>query len=107
MLQLTRAFTSSIPRTGDGGPRHLEGWRALPTLPAVLFRFLGLVANAGTSDPQLVELIWNDPALLARALAAVHASPATRNLPVTQLRVAIASLGRERLRHLAYTTSLL
>ena len=107
MLQLTRAFTTSIPRTGDGAPRPLEGWRALPTLPAVLFRFLGLVADLGTSDPQLVELIWTDPALLARAMAAVNASPATRNLPVTQLRLAIASLGRERLRHLAYTTSLL
>ena len=107
MLASTLSVPISIPRTGDGAPRHLEGWRALPTLPAVLFRFLGLVADPGTSDPQLVELIWTDPALLARAMAAVNASPATRNLPVTQLRLAIASLGRQRLRHLAYTTPLL
>ena len=107
MLASTITVPTSIPRAGDAAPRHLEGWRALPTLPAVLFRFLGLVADPSTSDPQLVELTWTDPALLARAMAAVNASPATRNLPVTQLRLAIASLGRQRLRHLAYTTPLL
>ena len=92
---------------GNGAPRFVEGWRALPTLPAVLFRFLGLVADRETTDEQLAELIWTDPALLARAISAVNASTAERNLPAGQIRQAIASLGRERLRQLAYTTPLL
>ena len=107
MLEPSRTGTTSIPVTGDATCRQWEGWRALPTLPAVLFRFLGLVADSGTSDQQLAELIWTDPALLARAMAAVNASPSSSNLPVTQLRLAISWLGRERLRHLAYTTPLL
>lgn len=107
MLESSRTVAASIPRTGDGASRPLDGWRALPTLPAVLFRFLGLVADSGTSDLQLAHLVWTDPALLARAMSAVNASPATRNLPVTELCQAIAWLGRERLRHLAYTTPLL
>jgi putative nucleotidyltransferase with HDIG domain len=73
----------------------------------VLFRFLGLVADRSTTDEQLAEMIWTDPALLARAISAVNASPRERNLPAGQLRQAIASLGRERLRQLAYTTPLL
>lgn len=107
MLESSRTVTTSIAITADGASRRREGWKALPTLPAVLFRFLGLVADPGTTDQQLVELIWTDPALLARAMAVVSASPSSSNLPVTQLRLAIAALGRERLRHLAYTTPLL
>ena len=107
MKTVTNATT--FPRVGNGAPPHSAkaGWRALPTLPAILFRFLGLVADRGATNAQLADLIWTDPALLARALSAVNASPAYRNLAVGQLRPAIASLGRERLRHLAYTTPLL
>jgi len=107
MLESSRTVAASVPRAGDGASRPVDGWRALPTLPAVLFRFLGLVADSGTSDQQLAHLVWTDPALLARAMSAVNASPATRNLPVTKLREAIGWMGRERLRHLAYTTPLL
>jgi putative nucleotidyltransferase with HDIG domain len=92
---------------GNGAPALAEGWRALPTLPAALFQFLGLVADRGTTDEQLAEMIWTDPALLARAITAVNASTAERNLPAGQIRQAIALLGRERLRQLAYTTPLL
>lgn len=107
MLESSRTVVNYIPRNGEGVSRPLDGWRTLPTLPAVLFRFLGLVADSGTSDQQLADLVWTDPALLARAMAAVHASPSARNLSVPQLRQEIAGLGRERLRHLAYTTPLL
>jgi putative nucleotidyltransferase with HDIG domain len=72
-----------------------------------LFRFLGLLADRRTTDEQLVELIWMDPALLARAISSVNAPAAGRNLPAGQMCQAIASLGRERLRQLAYTTPLL
>ena len=101
--------TTIFPRAGNGAQRPSagNGWRELPTLPAVLFRFLGLVADRTATNEQLADVIWTDPALLARALSAVNASPACRNLPVEQYRTAIASLGRERLRHLAYTTPLL
>jgi len=100
---------TTFPRAGNGAPHPSApaGSRALPTLPAILFRFLGLVADRGATNEQLADLIWTDPALLARALSAVNASPAYRHLAVGQLRPAIASLGRERLRHLAYTTPLL
>ena len=101
----------AVPSNGangeNGAPRLVEGWRALPTLPAVLFQFLGLVADRETTDEQLAELIWTDPALLARAISAVNASTAERNLPAGQIRQAIGLLGRERLRQLAYTTPLL
>ena len=106
----TKNLASADPGNGNGGngaARFVEGWRALPTLPAVLFQFLGLVADRETADEQLPELIWTDPALLARAISAVNASTAERNLPAGQIRQAIASLGRERLRQLAYTTPLL
>ena len=43
---------------------------ALPTLPSVLFRFLGLVGNPETTAEDLADFIWKDPALLARALPA-------------------------------------
>jgi putative nucleotidyltransferase with HDIG domain len=73
----------------------------------VLFRFLGLVADPRTTDTELARLIWTDPALLARAMSVVNASPLERNLPAAHLSERIASLGRERLRQLAYTTPLL
>ncbi|MBF8305612.1 MAG: hypothetical protein HW398_800 [Acidobacteria bacterium] len=110
MLETLRPVTTTIvPRAGNGAPRPAAGtgWRELPTLPAVLFRFLGLVADRSATNEQLADVIWTDPALLSRALSVVNASPAYRNLPVGHLRAAIASLGRERLRHLAYTTPLL
>ncbi len=109
MLASTITAPTPVAQSHDanGAPRFVEGWRALPTLPAVLFRFLGLVADARTTDQELAELIWTDPALLARAMSALNASSVERNLPAGQLRQAIASLGRERLRRLAYTTPLL
>ena len=87
---------TTFPRAGNGAPHPSApaGSRALPTLPAILFRFLGLVADRGATNEQLADLIWTDPALLARALSAVNASPAYRHLAVGQLRPAIASLGR-------------
>ena len=108
---LTSTKTAPTPAVlshgGNGAPRFVEGWRALPTLPAVLFRFLGLVADPRTTEQELAELIWTDPALLGRAMSAVNASAGERNVAAGQLRPAIASLGRERLRQLAYTTPLL
>ena len=68
-IELAPAVPSSADSNANGGngaPRFVEGWRALPTLPAVLFQFLGLVADRNTTDEQLAELIWTDPALLAR-----------------------------------------
>lgn len=93
-------------RTRERTSPYLEGVRALPTLPSILFRFLGLVADPGVSNQQLADFIWRDPALLARAIPAVSASPSTRTLPVSQLRQGIAWLGREYLRNIAYTTPL-
>jgi putative nucleotidyltransferase with HDIG domain len=108
MPQLTKTDAPAVAvHTTNAGPRFVESWRALPTLPAVLFRFLGLVADPRTTEQELAGLIWTDPALLARAMSAVNNSPAERNLPAAQLSEAIASLGRERLRQLAYTTPLL
>lgn len=88
-----------------------EEVRALPTLPSVLFRFLGLVGDRQTSNETLAEFICQDPALLARVLPVLPAAPAPgQNEGVMcerTLHQAVASLGRERIRALAHTTPLL
>ncbi len=82
-----------------------EGLRALPTLPAALFRFLGLVGDSSVETQELADFIWTDPALLSRALPVVAFSEAGEGS--ASLREAIASLGRACLRRLAFTTPLL
>ena len=78
--------------------------RALPTLPSVLFRFLGLVGDSSVSATELADFIWKDPALLCRALPIVASRRAGDG---SSLRMGIVSLSRERIRNLALTTPLL
>lgn len=98
--------TRSNPVCEDAASFYLEGLRALPTLPSVLFRFLGLIADPDVTEQQLADFIWKDPALLSRAIPLLRASSGGRTLPASQLRQAIGRLGRERIRNLAFTTPL-
>jgi HD-like signal output (HDOD) protein len=86
-----------------------DGWweslRALPTLPAALFRYLGLIGDSSVGTQDLADFIWTDPALLSRALPLVRFSDAGEGSG--SLREAIASLGRAGLRRLAVSTPLL
>ena len=86
---------------------YLQGLRALPTLPSVLFHFLGLIADPAVSEQQLAEFIWKDPSLLARVISTMNSSSPDRSFPANYLPQAIATLNRDRIRHLAYTTPLL
>jgi HD-like signal output (HDOD) protein len=83
------------------------GMWALPTLPSVLFRFLGLVGDPGVGTLELAEFIWKDPALLSRALPMASAPSMATSEEGGSLRAAVADLGRQRLRNLAFTTPLL
>ena len=86
---------------------YLEGVRALPTFPSVLFRFLGLLADPGVRAEQLADFLYKDPGLLARVIPLVNLSSSGESVPVGYWKQAIASLGRERIRNLAFTTPLL
>jgi HD-like signal output (HDOD) protein len=81
--------------------------RALPTLPSVLFRFLGLVGDPNVSTAELADFIWKDPALLSRALPMVTVLWGRDTGSEGTLRKRIVSLSRERIRNLAFTTPLL
>ena len=82
-----------------------EGLRALPTLPAALFRYLGLVGDNSVGTQEFADFIWTDPALLSRALPLVTFSEIGEGSG--SLREGIASLGRAPLRRLAFSTPLL
>ncbi len=103
-----RVFENSRIQVGPGGVISIsESLRALPTLPAVLFRFLGLIADPQTPLQQLADFICSDPALLARILAGLNSAGDQKAGVGNSTRQAIALLGRERIRNLAYTTPLL
>src|ERR1051325_2410748 len=101
----TQAWIEGLPQTRSHWSEAdwCADMRALPTLPSVLFRFLGLVGDANVSNAELADFIWKDPALLSRALPIVASR---RDLSGT-LRQRIVSLSRERIRNLAFTTPLL
>lgn len=105
----TRDWVEAKPRKAAalGERPWWTDMRALPTLPSVLFRFLGLVGDPKIEIAKLAEFIWMDPALLARALPmAAFTSARTAEGEESYLK-AIAALGRERIRKLAFTTPLL
>ncbi|MSO20633.1 MAG: HDOD domain-containing protein [Acidobacteria bacterium] len=81
-----------------------DGVRALPTLPSVLFRFLGLVGDSRNTVEEIAEFVCQDPALLARVLPVLPEG--FSSVDDKPLRQAISSLGRDRLRALAHTTPL-
>ena len=88
-----------------------EDWcgdmRALPTLPSVLFRFLGLVGDPNITSAELADFIWRDPALVARVLPVIASQWNSSAGSGSAFRDGIASLSRERIRNLAFTTPLL
>ena len=98
----------TIPRAAApfSGQDWLADMRALPTLPSVLFRFLGLVGDPAVGADELARYIWKDAALLSRALPLTDSRNRTQGLDGS-LEQSIASLGRERIRNLAFTTPLL
>jgi HD-like signal output (HDOD) protein len=83
------------------------GMRALPTLPSVLFRFLGLVGDPKVGTEELADFIWKDPALLTRALPLVASTWSRPEEATASLHKGIVGLNRERIRNLAFTTPLL
>ena len=99
----TAAAKTSTPSEQD----WWAGMRALPTLPSVLFRFLGLVGDVKITTEELANFIWKDPALLARILPMVASGWGCTEGQENSLRDEIAALGRERIRKVAFTTPLL
>jgi HD-like signal output (HDOD) protein len=105
----TQIWVDAVPREAALPSGH-EWWadmRALPTLPSVLFRFLGLVGDPEVGTPELAEFIWKDPALLSRALPLASVNRTRDKCDDQSLQSAIARLSRERIRNLALTTPLL
>ena len=105
----TQTWIESVPQRA-ARQNESDWWvsmRALPTLPSVLFRFLGLVGDPKVGAAELADFIWKDPALLARALPLAAANWSRMDEADDSLRNAIASLSRERIRNLAFTTPLL
>ncbi|MBI3933600.1 MAG: HDOD domain-containing protein [Acidobacteria bacterium] len=105
----TQTWFEAMPQ---GSSLHHENdrWvdlRALPTLPSVLFRFLGLLGDPKVGTEELADYIWKDPALLSRALPMATSTWNRTGVSGDSLQKAIASLNRERIRHLAFTTPLL
>ncbi|MDP2735015.1 MAG: HDOD domain-containing protein, partial [bacterium] len=66
IFESTTATEVPLEATSTEAHPYLQGLRALPTLPSVLFHFLGLIADPAVSEQQLAEFIWKDPSLLAR-----------------------------------------
>ena len=107
-IMATQILVESVPR-GAASLHEYDWWfdmRALPTLPSVLFRFLGLVGDPAVDADELAKYIWKDPALLSRAMPLAASRNRTQE-PDGSLQQSIASLGRERLRNLGFTTPLL
>jgi HD-like signal output (HDOD) protein len=103
-------WVEAVPRGVEAEVEQDWSVRALPTLPSVLFRFLGLVGNRETTAEELADFIWRDPALLSRILPMATGSWSRTGLDGAEegaLRKAVASLSRERIRSLAFTTPLL
>jgi len=105
----TQTWVETMPATAASHSEQ-DWWvdlRALPTLPSVLFRFLGLVGDSKVGPEELAEFIWKDPALLSRALPLATANRDRVAREEQSLQKEIASLSRARLRNLAFTTPLL
>ena len=105
----TQIWVEATPREtalGSAGDWWVD-MRALPTLPSVLFRFLGLVGDPKVSSKELAEFIWKDPALLSRALPIASDNWDRGQDGEESLQKSIAMLSRERIRKLAFTTPLL
>jgi len=103
----TQMWLETMPKASLIGEGDWMGdMRALPTLPSVLFRFLGLVGNPSVSQSELADYIWKDPALLARVLPLAEAG-ATRRGAADSLQSHIAALSHARIRNIAFTTPLL
>ncbi|MBI2820307.1 MAG: HDOD domain-containing protein [Acidobacteria bacterium] len=105
----TQIWVEAVPG-GTASLNEYDWWfdmRALPTLPSVLFRFLGLVGDSKVSTKELADYIWKDPALLSRALPMAAAGWGRGAGEHESLQNAIAALSRERIRNLAFTTPLL
>jgi len=105
----TQTWVEATPREtalGSAGDWWVD-MRALPTLPSVLFRFLGLVGDPKVSSKELAEFIWKDPALLSRALPIAADNWDGGQDGEESLQKSIAMLSRERIRKLAFTTPLL
>jgi len=105
----TQIWVEATPREtalGSAGDWWVD-MRALPTLPSVLFRFLGLVGDPKVGTKELAEFIWKDPALLSRALPIAADNWDRGQDGEESLQKSIAILSRERIRKLAFTTPLL
>ncbi|MBI4461121.1 MAG: HDOD domain-containing protein [Acidobacteria bacterium] len=101
------AGQAAAPECSAASYPFLNGFRALATLPSALFHFLGLIANPDSDGQQVAEFIWKDPGLLARAISILNTGSCEQSLAANQLQPAIASLPRNRVRYLSYTTPLL
>jgi HD-like signal output (HDOD) protein len=105
----TPVWVEATPR--EAALLSAEDWwadlRALPTLPSVLFRFLGLVGDSKVGSKELAEFIWKDPALLSRALPIAAVNWNRAEGCEDSLQQSIGRLSRERIRKLAFTTPLL
>jgi HD-like signal output (HDOD) protein len=103
----TQLWHDTMPKASlPGEGEWMSDMRALPTLPSVLFRFLGLVGNSSVSQAELADYIWKDPALLARVLPLAEAD-AVRRGSSGSIQTQIAALSHARIRNIAFTTPLL
>src|SRR5688572_17494390 len=110
LYQWGQSVASFAGASSESPAAEREWWaslQALPTLPSVLFRFLGLVGDPQKTTEEMAEFICQDPALLARVLPLLPEGFSAANSGGTSLRQAVGSLDRERMRALAHTTPLI
>lgn len=97
---------SPLPVSVDG-KSYLQGFRALPTIPSIVFGLVSLLADPKSTDAELAEFIWKSPSLLSAAINMLNSRTAECSISADRLQQEIAQLGKNRLRILSFQTPLL
>jgi putative nucleotidyltransferase with HDIG domain len=83
---------------------HIE---SLPTLPEVIIRLMATVNDPDSSADDVKEILVHDPALAAQILKIVNSASFGMYERIGDLNQAIVLLGFNRLRDIAFTTSVI
>ncbi len=78
----------------------------LPTIPAVAFQVMGIIADSNSSIKDLEKIISNDPPLAAKIMKVANSSFYRTTKEITSLHMALVVLGMEEIRNIVFAVSL-
>ncbi len=74
---------------------------ALPTLPAIAHRLIGMAGNDEANAAELAEIIGQDPSLTLKVLQAANSAFFALRMEVTSIRHALVLLGMQEVKRIA------